>query len=111
MEKLLRKSVAEFIGTYIFVLFGPGSIVAFIAVFKSTLNPSTLFYLASTFGLGIAIAIMAVANISGGHVNLAVTISFFIAGKFPGNHVIPYIIELRLGACFGIFNSRPALWI
>ena len=81
---LLRKSASELVGTYIFVLFGPGSVVAFIAAFNQTLNPSTLFYLAITFGLGIAIGIMAIANISGGHVNPAVTISLFIAGRFPG---------------------------
>ena len=94
MADLLRKSVAEFVGTYIFVLFGPGSVIAFTAVFNQTLNPSTLFYLAITFGLGIAIGIMAVANISGGHVNPAVTISLFLAGRFPGKNVVPYIIAL-----------------
>ena len=98
MADLLRKSAAEFIGTYIFVLFGPGSVVAFIAAFRQTLNPSTLFYLAITFGLGIAIGIMAVANISGGHVNPAVTISLFLAGRFPGRNVIPYVIAQLMGA-------------
>ena len=95
---LLRKSAAELVGTYIFVLFGPGSVVAFIAAFNQTLNPSTLFYLAITFGLGISIGIMAVANISGGHVNPAVTISLFIAGRFPGKNVLPYIIAQLIGA-------------
>lgn len=90
--------VAEVVGTYLFVLFGPGSVVAFIAAFHETLNPSTLFYLAVTFGLGISIAIMAVANISGGHVNPAVTFSLFIAGRFPGRDVLPYIISQLLGA-------------
>ena len=98
MVDLLRKSVAELVGTYIFVLFGPGSVVAFIAAFNQTLNPSTLFYLAITFGLGIAIGIMAIANISGGHVNPAVTISLFIAGRFPGKNVVPYIIAQLIGA-------------
>ena len=98
MVDLLRKSAAEMIGTYIFVLFGPGSVVAFIAAFNQTLNPSTLFYLAITFGLGISIGIMAVANISGGHVNPAVTISLFIAGRFPGKNVVPYIIAQLIGA-------------
>ena len=98
MVNLLRKSAAEMIGTYIFVLFGPGSVVAFIAAFNQTLNPSTLFYLAITFGLGIAIGIMAIANISGGHVNPAVTISLFIAGRFPGKNVVPYIIAQLIGA-------------
>ena len=98
MTDIIRKSLAELVGTYIFVLFGPGSIVAFIAAFNQTLNPSTLFYLATTFGLGISIGIMAVANISGGHVNPAVTISLFIAGRFPGKHVVQYIVAQLIGA-------------
>jgi MIP family channel proteins len=98
MADLLRKSAAELVGTYIFVLFGPGSVVAFIAAFNQTLNPSTLFYLAITFGLGIAIGIMAIANISGGHVNPAVTISLFLAGRFPGKNVLPYIFAQLAGA-------------
>ena len=98
MVGIIRKSLAELVGTYIFVLFGPGSVVAFIAAFNQTLNPSTLFYLAITFGLGISIGIMAVANISGGHVNPAVTIAMFFAGRFPGKYVFQYIIAQLMGA-------------
>lgn len=98
MADILRKSLAELVGTYIFVLFGPGSIVAFIAAFNATLNPSTLFYLATTFGLGISIGIMAVANISGGHVNPAVTVALYVSGRFPGKYVIQYIVAQLVGA-------------
>ncbi len=98
MTDIVRKSLAELVGTYIFVLFGPGSVVAFIGAFNGTLNSSTLFYLAITFGLGISIGIMAVANISGGHVNPAVTIAMFVTGRFPGKHVIQYILAQLLGA-------------
>ena len=41
---------------------------------------------------------MAVANISGGHVNPAVTVSLYLAGRFPGKHVIPYIVSQLVGA-------------
>ena len=98
MADIIRKSLAELVGTYIFVLFGPGSVVAFIAAFNQTLNPSTLFYLAITFGLGISVGIMAVANISGGHVNPAVTMAMFFAGRFPGKYVFQYIIAQLIGA-------------
>ena len=98
MKGVLKKSLAEMLGTYIFVLFGPGSIVAFIAAFGATLSPSTLFFAAVTFGLGIAIAITMIANISGGHVNPAVTIGLFISGKFEGKLVLPYIASQLVGA-------------
>lgn len=98
MKGVLKKSLAEMLGTYIFVLFGPGSIVAFIAAFGATLSPSTLFFAAVTFGLGIAIAIIMIANISGGHVNPAVTIGLFISGKFEGKLVLPYIASQLVGA-------------
>ena len=46
-RKVDGKSLAELVGTYIFVLFGPGSIVAFIAAFNQTLKYVT-FYSAPT---------------------------------------------------------------
>jgi hypothetical protein len=46
---IVRKSSAELIATYIFVLFRPDSIVTFIAAFHSTLNSSTTLFLATTF--------------------------------------------------------------
>jgi MIP family channel proteins len=98
MNGVIRKSLAELLGTYIFVLFGPGSIVAFIAAFGAVLSPSTLFFAAVTFGLGIAIAIIMIANISGGHVNPAVTIGLFVSGKFEGKLVLPYIASQLVGA-------------
>ena len=98
MVSLIRRSLAEMLGTFIFVLFGPGSVVAFMAAFQQPLSPETLFFSGATFGLGIAMAIIAVGPISGGHVNPAVTLGLFFAGKFNGRDVVPYIIAQLIGA-------------
>ena len=98
MVNLIKRSLAEMLGTFIFVLFGPGSVVAFMAVFNQPLDPETLFFSGATFGLGIAMAIIAVGPISGGHVNPAVTLGLFFAGKFNGRDVLPYIVAQLIGA-------------
>ncbi len=98
MVNLVRRSLAEMLGTFIFVLFGPGSVVAFMAAFQQPLDPETLFFSGATFGLGIAMAIIAVGPISGGHVNPAVTLGLFFAGKFNGKDVLPYIVAQLIGA-------------
>ncbi len=96
MADVFKKTVAELAGTYIFFLSGFGSIVAFLSAIPNTstptLTPTGLFLIAIGFGMGIFIGIILVGHISGGHLNPAVTLSLFFAGKFEGRLVIPYII-------------------
>ncbi|SRR5579875_3471986 len=91
---LSQRLLAEFIGTFFLVFAGAGSSVA-----VSYANPSiSLIVAALANGLALALAVSATMNISGGHINPAVTIAVLIARKIKGSNAIMYIISQLLGS-------------
>src|SRR5207302_230046 len=54
--------------------------------------------IALTFGLVVMAMIYAVGDVSGAHLNPAVTIGFALAGRFSARGVIPYIASQLIGA-------------
>jgi MIP family channel proteins len=81
-EDLIRKMVAELIGTFMLVFVGTGAIMtAFDGV-------GHLSYILG-FGFGLIFIVYAIGHISGAHVNPAVTLGLALTGKFPMIHV-PY---------------------
>jgi len=54
--------------------------------------------IALTFGLVVMAMIYAIGDISGAHINRAVTIAFWIARRFEGSQVLPYLASQLLGA-------------
>lgn len=95
----LKAGLAEFISTLIFVFAGEGSGIAFN---KLTDNASTTpaglisASIAHAFGLFVAVAVG--ANISGGHVNPAVTFGAFVGGNITFLRGIVYWIAQLLGS-------------
>ena len=92
--------VAEFIGTAILVLLGNG-VVANVVLNKSKGNNSGWIVITTAWGLAVMTGAYCVGWISGAHLNPALTIGFAIAGLFPGNLVLGYVIAQILGAMFG----------
>jgi len=98
---LLAQLVAEFLGTFVLILFGVG-VVAMVVLFP-TKNSGALIhggYTNITFGWGLAVTmgIYVAGKISGAHLNPAVTLSLAVFRRFPWRHVIPYSIAQILGA-------------
>lgn len=91
---LFRQSFAEFIGTFIMVFAGTAAIVI------NDLYGGVITHLgiALVFGLVVATVIYILGNISGAHINPAVTIAFWLAKRLPGNRVLPYIVAQVSGA-------------
>ena len=91
---MLKKCIAELIGTYCLVFAGTGAIVI------NEVSGGQIGHLgiALTFGLIVLAMIYAVGDISGAHLNPAVTIGFWTAGRFPGKEVLPYIATQVAGA-------------
>ncbi|VFR03451.1 unnamed protein product [Cuscuta campestris] len=100
----LKAALAEFISTVIFVFAGQGSGMAFNKISHDSPTTASGLIAASlshTFALIVAISVA--ANVSGGHVNPAVTFGAFIGGNITFFRGILYVIAQLLGstaACF-----------
>lgn len=90
----MKKYAAEFIGTFALVFCGTGAII----INQETNGIITHAGIAITFGLIVMNMIYALGNISGCHINPAVTIAFTIAKKFRTKEVPPYLISQLAGA-------------
>ena len=90
----MRKYLAEIIGTFALVFCGTGAII----INHESAGAITHVGIAITFGLIVTTMIYALGDISGAHLNPAVTIAFSIAGEFPLKEIMPYIISQTLGA-------------
>jgi len=90
----MKKCVAEILGTFALVFCGTGAII----INQQTNGAITHVGVAITFGLIVMVMIYALGNISGAHLNPAVSIAFTLAKKFEVKKVAPYIISQLVGA-------------
>lgn len=90
----LDRLAAEAFGTFCLVFAGTGAIV----VNDVSGGAITHVGIAVVFGLVVMAMIHAVGDISGAHLNPAVTIGMCAAGRLPGSEVIPYIAGQLTGA-------------
>jgi aquaporin NIP len=90
----VKKYAAEFIATFALVFCGTGAII----VNELTNGTITHAGIAITFGLIVTSMIYAVGDISGAHMNPAVTFAFAISGRFKWSEVPLYFISQIAGA-------------
>jgi aquaporin Z len=90
----MSKYAAEAIGTFCLVFAGTGAII----VNDVSNEVVTHVGIALTFGLIVMSMIYAIGDVSGAHINPAVTIAFWVAKRFDGKSVIPYIVSQLIGA-------------
>jgi len=89
-----KRLIAEAIGTFALVFCGTGAIVINEFTNGAVTHPGVAF----TFGLIVMGMIYAFGDISGAHINPAVTIAFAYAKKFAWKEVPAYIIAQTIGA-------------
>jgi aquaporin Z len=94
MEAFMKKYVAEFIGTFWLVLGGCGSAVLAAAYPELGIGFAGV---ALAFGLTVLTMAYAIGHISGCHLNPAVSVGLFAAGRFAGKEVPPYVVAQVLG--------------
>jgi aquaporin NIP len=90
----MNKYIAELLGTFALVFCGTGAIV----INEQSNGAVTHVGIAITFGFIVMAMIYALGEISGAHMNPAVTIAFTIAKRFQLKQVLPYIISQAIGA-------------
>jgi aquaporin Z len=90
----MRRLIAEALGTFALVFAGTGAIVT------NDVSGGTVTHvgIALTFGLVVLAMIYAVGDVSGAHLNPAVTLGFFAARRLDARSVAPYIASQCAGA-------------
>ncbi len=94
----LRKYVAEFIGTFVLVFFACGTAAV---VGCSASNGTGYLLTALAFGLVIVAMAYSIGNVSGCHINPAVSIAMLVSGKLGIKDFIGYIVAQFAGATAG----------
>ena len=94
----MRKYVAELIGTCVLVTMGCGTAML---VGCDAANGGGYILTALAFGLSIVAMAYSIGNISGCHVNPAVSVAMFVSGKMELKEMICYIVAQVIGAFAG----------
>lgn len=98
--------LGEFIGTLILMLLGSG-VVAGVVLKGTKSEGASWLAIVVAWGLAVTFAIYAVGNISGAHINPAVTLSLALAGAFEWSLVPGYILCQVAGA----FTGSALVWL
>jgi aquaporin Z len=100
-ESAAKKYFAELIGTFVLVFIGCGSAV---------IAGGKVGFLGISFAFGLAVLAMvyAIGSISGCHINPAISVAMWVAGKMKSKDAIMYIIFQCVGA---IIAAAILLWI
>ena len=88
---MMKKLIAEFLGTFVMVAAGTGAV----ALGMSVLG------IALAFGVAVGVMILAFGKLSGAHFNPVVSITFALHGKMNVRELIPYLLAQCLGATAG----------
>lgn len=93
----------EFLGTFILILLGNG-VVANVNLDKTHSHGSGWIVITAGWAMAVFVAVLATADISGAHINPAVTLGLAFSGLFEWGRVAPFIMAQMLGAMLGAFT-------
>ncbi|MEK5303506.1 aquaporin [Bacillus sp. FSL R10-2201] len=93
---MLKKAIAEFIGTFVLVLFGTG-----VAVIGGGIEGIGTLGIAMAFGLSIVAMAYSIGTISGCHINPAVSIAMFINKRMNAMELSYYLLAQISGGLLG----------
>lgn len=91
----LREAFAEFLGTFVLIMFGLGVVAQ---VVLSGQTAGTYLSINLAWGLGVVMGCYVAGGVSGAHLNPAVTIALAVHRGFPVQKVAPYVLAQFAGA-------------
>lgn len=91
---LIKEMIAEFIGTFIIVQIGCGTVCS--AIFKSA--QTGIWQIAAVWSIAVTLAISTTAAISGAHLNPAITVALALLRGFGWGKVLPFFLAQLGGA-------------
>lgn len=98
----MKSYLAELLGTFTLVFAGTGAII----INDVSGGGVTHVGVAATFGLVVMAMIYTLGNVSGAHLNPAVSFGFWAAGRFPAGKLVPYIASQCAGALLASATLR-----
>jgi MIP family channel proteins len=102
--KVVRRYLAELIATFLVVFVAAGAVIADVFLTHVRLGDSFgPLGIVAAYGLAVAIAMLAVMPVSGGHVNPAITVSAFVARRISAADAAGYLVAQLLGAVLAAF--------
>ncbi|KAG6518769.1 aquaporin TIP3-1-like [Zingiber officinale] len=94
----MRAVLSEFIATALFVFAAEGSVLSLGKLYKDASTPGGLVVVAIAHALALAVAVSVAYNVSGGHVNPAVTLGALVGGRISLIRALFYWAAQLLGA-------------
>ncbi len=112
-----QRVLAEFLGTFGLVLSVTGAALLSLNVDTGAFSPDARVLLISlSLGMGVIGMIYAFGDVSGAHLNPAVTLAMWISGRTKARDVVPYVVAQLLGgivavaAVAGVAYGSSTLW-
>lgn len=93
----------ELLGTFILILLGNG-VVANLNLNKTHSQGAGWIVITAGWGMAVFVAVLSTADLSGAHINPAVTLGLAFSGLFEWAKVAPFILMQMLGAMLGAFT-------
>lgn len=97
----MKKYLAEMVGTMVLVLMGCGVAVALGCNSTVGVNTASVIGTAMAFGLSVVAMAYTIGNISGCHINPAITLGCILTGRMDAKEGVIYMVAQTIGAFIG----------
>src|SRR5579884_2864982 len=104
---MLRRYLAEFVGTFAYVFFGCGTRI----LAGNAQDAASRLIVYFTFGFTLLALTYALSHLSGAPFNPAITLGLAVTKRFPWRYVLPYWISQVAGAIFASGQALSVVWI